>query len=219
MALTTEGETCLIARLSLHQNQGHNHETHLSTLGCSPQAYARLSRSHAHEGWPQGHRRASCQGPPSSGCLNLATSRAAGAGGIGETAMAQLSAGFSFPRRYRLTKTDEYSSVFGFRRAVKSTHFLLHYRPRDGLGSAVPSGEGARLGIVVPKKLVKAAVRRNLIKRLARERFRHLRSELPACDLVLRLAVRPARELLNNRRQLAAEISELLLGLKRRRID
>jgi len=63
---------------------------------------------------------------------------------------------------------------------------------------------------VVPKRLIKAAVRRNLIKRLGREQFRMLLSQLPSRDLVLRLAVKPG-EL--NRKQLADEIRKLLLKL------
>ena len=115
--------------------------------------------------------------------------------------------GFGFPKHYRLTKTDEYSSVFGFRRALKSPHFLLHYRPR-----AVEGGEAStpRLGIVVPKRLVKAAVRRNLIKRIGRERFRLLRSQLPARDLVLRLN---GKLQAFDRKAIAEEIEKLLLKL------
>lgn len=117
---------------------------------------------------------------------------------------------FGFPRCYRLTKTDEYSSVFGFRRAVKSTHFLLHYRPRAAEAGAPTQGLTARLGVVVPKRLVKAAVRRNLIKRLGREQFRLLLSQLPQRDLVLRLAVKPG---VLDRKALAEEIRALLLKL------
>jgi len=113
--------------------------------------------------------------------------------------------GFDFPKRYRLTKTDEYSSVFGFRRALKSPHFLLHYRPRNG-----DEGNWARLGVVVPKRLIKSAVRRNLVKRISRELFRTLRGQLPARDLVLRLnaKLQPL-----DRRALAEEIGGLLLKL------
>lgn len=68
----------------------------------------------------------------------------------------------------------------------------------------------ARLGIVVPKRLVKAAVRRNLIKRLGREQFRLLLPQLPSRDLILRLAVKPGAV---DRKALAEEIRRLLLKL------
>lgn len=50
------------------------------------------------------------------------------------------------------------------------------------------SPQTARLGLVVPKRNAKRAVHRNLVKRLAREAFRHVCSQLPPYDLVLRLA-------------------------------
>ena len=179
--------------------KGINHETHLSTLGCSPQAHPRLPRPHAYQGWPQGHRRSPRQGPSSSGRLN-ADGQAAAASAGGKDRGTKP---FAFPKRYRLTKTDEYSSVFGFRRAVKSAHFLLHYRPRA-------EGEPTRLGIVVAKRLQKSAVGRNLIKRIAREQFRLLRSQLPAMDLILRLN---AKWQVLERRQVAGEIAMLLQKL------
>lgn len=126
---------------------------------------------------------------------------AAGAGGANEP-----DHGFGFPKRYRLTKTDEYSSVFGFRRALRGQHFLLHYRPRETAEDAGAEKLPARLGVVVPKKLVRAAVRRNLIKRLAREQFRLNRARLPSFDLVLRLATKPGRP---DRKGLTTEILEL----------
>ena len=63
---------------------------------------------------------------------------------------------------------------------------MLHYEPR-----AVP-GSGARLGLVIGKKLLRRAVDRNRVKRCIRERFRLRRSDLPACDLIVRLIARPA---------------------------
>jgi ribonuclease P protein component len=91
----------------------------------------------------------------------------------------------TFARRYRLTKTDEFSSVFGFRRAIRGKLLMLHYQPRpDGLNDA-------RLGVVVGKKLLKRAVDRNRLKRIVREQFRRERPNLPACDLIVRLAVKP----------------------------
>lgn len=45
----------------------------------------------------------------------------------------------------------------------------------------------ARLGLVIPKRAVRLAVRRNLIRRWAREAFRQHQHGLPACDIVLRV--------------------------------
>jgi ribonuclease P protein component len=92
----------------------------------------------------------------------------------------------TFARRYRLTKTDEFSSVFGFRRAIRGKLLMLHYQPR-------PEGNTeARLGLVVAKKLLKRAVDRNRVKRVVREQFRLRLAGLPAVDLVVRLATKPA---------------------------
>jgi ribonuclease P protein component len=91
----------------------------------------------------------------------------------------------TFARRYRLTKTDEFSSVFGFRRAIRGKVLMLHYQPR-------PEGNTeARLGLVVGKKQLKRAVDRNKVKRVVREQFRLRIAGLPAIDLVVRLAVKP----------------------------
>ena len=90
-----------------------------------------------------------------------------------------------FARRYRLTKTDEFSSVFGFRRAIRVKLLMLHYQPRPE-GMTEP-----RLGLVVGKKLLKHAVDRNRLKRIVREQFRLRRASLPGVDLVVRLAVKP----------------------------
>jgi len=107
-----------------------------------------------------------------------------------------------FPKEYRLTKTDDFSSVFGFRKAIKSRHFLLHYRIR-----AADEAPGARLGLVVAKRFLRRSVDRNLIRRLARESFRLSRCHLPARDFILRLGARPEQL---DRRVLAQEIQGLL---------
>ena len=62
---------------------------------------------------------------------------------------------------------------------------MLHYQPRS------ESCRGARLGLVVGKKLLKNAVDRNRVKRVIREQFRRICRDLPAYDLVVRLAVKP----------------------------
>lgn len=88
----------------------------------------------------------------------------------------------SFKAVYRLRKTDEYSSVFSFRKSVRGRYFVLHYRL---------TGESARLGLVIGKKLARRAVLRNLLKRMAREHFRRIRESLPLYDIVVRLAAGP----------------------------
>ena len=44
----------------------------------------------------------------------------------------------------------------------------------------------ARLGLVIPKRSVRRAVGRNLIRRWAREAFRQRQHHLPTIDIVLR---------------------------------
>jgi ribonuclease P protein component len=62
--------------------------------------------------------------------------------------------------------------------------------------------------LVIAKRYLRRAVDRNLVKRLAREAFRARHSELPSCDLIVRLAVK--LNLPIDRRALAGEIQNLL---------
>lgn len=107
-------------------------------------------------------------------------------------------ASFRFRPASRLLSGKEYTAVFANRRVLRSGPFELYYRPLTSL--AAPAGpeipamsasstqyQMARLGLVVPKRNAKRAVHRNLVKRLAREAFRHVCAQLPAHDLVLRL--------------------------------
>ena len=107
----------------------------------------------------------------------------------------------TFARCHRLTRTDEFSSVFGFRRAIRGKLLTIHYQPRPADASE------ARLGVVVGKKVLARAVDRNRCKRILRERFRCLRADLPAVDLVARLAVKPLRL---DRKMLADDFVSLL---------
>ncbi|MCK6390003.1 MAG: ribonuclease P protein component [Azonexus sp.] len=114
----------------------------------------------------------------------------------------------NFARCYRLTKTDEFSSVFGFRKAIRGTWLMLHYQPRAE-GFVDP-----RLGLVIGKKLLKRAVDRNRVKRIVREHFRLQRSHLPACDLIVRLHAKP---LPLDGKAIADDFIKLLGRLKRPR--
>lgn len=102
----------------------------------------------------------------------------------------------------RLRKTDEYSSVFAFRRAVKGQYLIVHYRPNEF--------NTARMGVVVAKKLARRAVQRNLIKRIVREGFRLKRAMLPRLDLVVRLH-RPIAN--TTRASMHADLASLLQRL------
>ena len=93
--------------------------------------------------------------------------------------MAAGQPGQGFCHAYRLLKTDEFSSVFAFRRSLRGRFYTLYYRPNELTT--------ARMGVTVAKKLVKRANGRNLVKRIAREVFRRQRENLPFCDLVIRL--------------------------------
>lgn len=109
-----------------------------------------------------------------------------------------------FRKLHRLHKTDEFSSVFAFRRALRGRFYMVHYRPNEL--------SGPRLGVVAAKKLAKRAKSRNLVKRIARETFRRHRAELGAFDLVVRLHAPMAAA---TRAELNRDLLQLLLKLPR----
>ena len=114
----------------------------------------------------------------------------------------------SFEGGDRLHTAAEFSAVFNHRRVLRGERFDLHYRPNDD--------GGARLGLVIAKKLARRAVLRNLLKRLGREAFRQVRAGLPSFDLVLRLAKPIAQADRASRRLLRMEIDALLRRLVER---
>ncbi|HTR07718.1 MAG TPA: ribonuclease P protein component [Paraburkholderia sp.] len=84
----------------------------------------------------------------------------------------------AFPKAARLLKTDEFSSVFRLRPWRRTEHFVVYGRP---------TGNAARLGLVIGKKFAPRAVTRNLVRRIAREAFRVRRAQFEGFDLLLRL--------------------------------
>ncbi len=83
-----------------------------------------------------------------------------------------------FPRSARLLQAGEFRAVFS------SACFKVSCRNFLVLALPVDRG-GARLGLVISKKNVPAAVQRNRVKRLVREHFRQKRKQLFAVDLVV----------------------------------
>ena len=92
----------------------------------------------------------------------------------------RASRGSSFLRSERLLTTSDYSTVFDAPTARFSAKSLsLLYKKNDWGFS--------RVGIIMPKKFVKLATRRNRFKRLIREQFRLGKDCLPNADIVFLL--------------------------------
>ena len=105
----------------------------------------------------------------------------AGTAGAPQQDSGPLRAQAAFPKAARLLKTDEFSSVFRLRPWRRTAHFVVYARP---------TGNDARLGLVIGKKYAPRAVTRNLVRRLAREAFRLRRAEFGGWDVLLRLHTR-----------------------------
>lgn len=85
----------------------------------------------------------------------------------------------SFSKQAKLIKTDEFSSVFNFRKRLSAKYLVVHYQPN--------SLQHARLGLVVGKKTAKLSVSRNYMRRVLREFFRLQQDEIHRIDLVVRV--------------------------------
>ena len=86
---------------------------------------------------------------------------------------------YCYLKRQRLTKADEFSSVFSLRHVIHGRYLQIFIRP-NGLGRA-------RLGVVVAKRMARQAVRRNYMKRVIREYFRLHAAEVGGVDMVVRV--------------------------------
>ncbi len=82
-----------------------------------------------------------------------------------------------FPRAARLLKASDFANL----RVVGSRVGTRHLSAQIALND---SG-GARLGLAISKRVSKKAVRRNRIKRIARDSFRRERLRLPSVDILL----------------------------------
>ncbi|MBK8452658.1 MAG: ribonuclease P protein component [Thiofilum sp.] len=85
----------------------------------------------------------------------------------------------AFPRQVRLTRPGEFQHVFerGRHRKFSGQGLMARVRENDV--------QYARLGLAISKRNLRRAVDRNLVKRLARESFRHYQAKLPAVDIVI----------------------------------
>jgi ribonuclease P protein component len=111
---------------------------------------------------------------------------------------------YSFLRQCRLSKTDDFSSVFNFHKRLSGKFLALHY--------CYNPLTWPRLGLVVGKKTARSAVERNYMRRVLREQFRHRQAELKNVDLVVRTQKVFAR---NDYPMVVLEFAELLGRLQR----
>lgn len=115
---------------------------------------------------------------------------------------------FGFSRASRLLKPAEFQLVFDARKACRGQWLTIHnYQPATAQAGAEPlepvittpatscdaSSLSSRLGLIVAKRLVPAAARRNLIRRVIREYFRTTPTGFPAGDWIVRLHESPFR--------------------------
>jgi ribonuclease P protein component len=109
-------------------------------------------------------------------------------------------------RRHRLSRSRDFDAVYRHGTSVSTRYLTLHWFPREEDAEGDP-----RLGLAVPRS-VGSAVIRNRVKRILREAWRELLSEVPpGRDYVL--VARPGLAepaAARGREWLAAEISEAL---------
>ena len=125
----------------------------------------------------------------------------------------QTSSRYRFSRASRLLKPSEFQTVFDARKAYRGQWLTAHRtigRPvsteaeellQTVASDTVPSlslspgsssnPNSSRLGLIVAKRLVPAAARRNLIKRVVREYFRTTREAFLPGDWIIRLHESP----------------------------
>ena len=82
-----------------------------------------------------------------------------------------------FARNRRLLTAADYRAVFDQGLACSSEYFTLLARQNEQ--------SVGRVGLAVAKRRIARATRRNAVKRIVRESFRHHQNELAALDIVV----------------------------------
>lgn len=79
----------------------------------------------------------------------------------------------------KLTKTDEFSSVFSFKKRFYGAWLIVNIMPNQQ--------QSNRYGLVVPKRVAKRAVDRNYMKRVLRELVRCDHTHQQGLDVILQV--------------------------------
>ncbi|NOU41384.1 MAG: ribonuclease P protein component [Methylotenera sp.] len=86
---------------------------------------------------------------------------------------------YGLEKQAKMIKTDDFSSVFNFRKRISTQYLAMHFQPN--------LHQRPRLGLVVGKKTAKLAVDRNYMRRILREFFRLKQHEICHVDLIIRV--------------------------------
>lgn len=82
-----------------------------------------------------------------------------------------------------MVHASDFDRVFAENQRARTDYLMVMARPNE---VGFP-----RLGMIIAKRILARAVDRNRVKRCIRESFRAARADLPACDFVVRLLVKP----------------------------
>lgn len=83
----------------------------------------------------------------------------------------------TFPRAARLLTAQDFARLRNCSRRIATRNLTAEV--------AASATGGVRMGLAVSRRVSKKAVRRNRIKRIARDSFRHHRAEFPALDILV----------------------------------
>lgn len=84
---------------------------------------------------------------------------------------------YGFPKTRRLLQSAQFDRVFAQPSKINASKLTVLARGND-----LPH---PRLGLIISKRSIRAAVERNRIKRLIREAFRHLQDRLGGVDVIV----------------------------------
>lgn len=87
--------------------------------------------------------------------------------------------GFSYPRRLRITNSKLYTSVYKTPYKASIAGIVVYAKPNKLVIS--------RLGMAIPKRQLAEASKRNLVKRIIRESFRHNQQRIAGLDIIVTL--------------------------------